>query len=235
METTLTNGNGSNENGSNSNTKTTTTTTTAASTVGPSVSLDSNQVFKRLKTLYDSWKDDHDTLWKSADSLVLAMGFPDEDNPYQKVISLQTWLFGYELRETIFLFLKKEIHIVSGPKEIKLFESMNHEERDTVVPPFVYHTITKVDGVSNNNKECFDKILSSAKKEGNNIGVIIKEKFIGEFGKLWEEEVEKSGLNKVDITIGLSTLLMVKDVTELNNLFTSARITEKVLKSHLLP
>lgn len=38
-----------------------------------------------------------DVLWKGADSLVIASGLPDDDNPYKKTNALQTWLLGYPI------------------------------------------------------------------------------------------------------------------------------------------
>ncbi|GAM27039.1 hypothetical protein SAMD00019534_102140 [Acytostelium subglobosum LB1] len=205
------------------------TSTTAAS----NAKIESKVFHARLKCIYDSWDNaENEPFWKGADALVLALGQPDDENPYQKVVMLQSWLFGYELRDTIVVFLKKSVHFLSSQKKIAIFEAIEKPETGEA-KPFHFHTINKAD----NNKANFEAILDDVKKSksGKNLGVILKEKFIGEFARLWEEAMDGSGLNKVDITQGLSSLLATKDPLEIKNIIYSAKITDKVLKSFLLP
>ncbi|KAK5584846.1 hypothetical protein RB653_006463 [Dictyostelium firmibasis] len=206
----------------------TTTTTTAPK----EATLDAVNFCKRIKILYDSWNSDSN-LWKSANSLVLALGQPNESNPYQKVTSLQTWLFGYELKDTIIVFLEKEIYFVSTPKKINLFQKLSESEQVQTETSLKFNFLT-IDK-SDKNKSNFEKLIGEATKAGSNIGVIIKETYIGDLALQWEAALNECSLNKVDITPALSSCLLVKDLQEQKNIITSAKITSKVLKSHILP
>ncbi|KAM9950734.1 hypothetical protein ACTFIT_012009 [Dictyostelium discoideum] len=215
---------------------TTTTTTTAAPAVptGPrEATLDAGNFCKRVKILYDSWNSDSN-LWKSANSLVLALGQPNESNPYQKVTSLQTWLFGYELKDTIIVFLEKEIYIVSTSKKINLFQKLSETEQVKTELSSIKFNFLTIDK-SDKNKSNFEKLIGEATKAGSNIGVIIKETYIGDLALQWEAALNECPLTKVDITPALSSCLLVKDLQEQKNIITSAKITSKVLKSHILP
>ncbi|EFA86784.1 FACT complex subunit SPT16 [Heterostelium album PN500] len=225
-----------------------TTTTTTTSNGSSDVRIDSKTFNQRLRSLYQSWENaENDALWKSADCLVLALGAPNDQNPYQKVTMMQSWLFGYELRETLIVFLKKSIHIVASQKKISIFEAIDKPEEGEQ-KPFHFHTIDK----SDNNKANFESVIAEMKKSktGKHMGVIGKEKYLGDFGKSWEEAIESSGMEKVDITQGLSSLLAIKDTQELvlmcrinyllpsavqKNITYSAKISDKVLMSFLLP
>ncbi|KYQ92358.1 FACT complex subunit SPT16 [Tieghemostelium lacteum] len=196
---------------------------------------DSKTLYKRLNLLYDSWGNpDNEVYWKSPDSILLSLGSPDEDNPYQKTVSIQTWLFGYELRDTVVLFLKNEIIILSTPKKISLFEGLDKNENKYPEHKALGNIRLLTSNKTDQNKDNFEKLIEEAKKMGNNIGCMIKEKLFGEFGKAWDEQLTASGLNKVDSTVGFSSLLWVKDEQEKKYLAASALISDKVLKNHVL-
>jgi len=202
----------------------------AASASTPKVpKLDLPSVSKRLNIIYDTWDSDSDS-YKNADALLLALGLPDEDRPYQKVTAMQSWLFGYELRDTIIVFLKKDIFVISGVKKIQLLEDLSNIEIKKHKVKCHFLPISKTD-----NKESFSKVFEEIKKAGNNLGVIIKEKYFGDFAKSWESALNDSGINKVDITPGFSSCLLVKDAQEIKYMQTSAKISDKMLVGQLLP
>ena len=55
--------------------------------------------------------------WKSLDCLFFGVGV-DQDIVYSKSTSLQTWLVGYELTDTIVLFTESAIHFLASKKKI---------------------------------------------------------------------------------------------------------------------
>eukprot|EP01133_Synstelium_polycarpum_P015861 gene15861-18847_t len=177
--------------------------TKTTATAAAAVKLDSKSFHRRIRTIYNSWENaENEPFWKGADALVLALGMTDDNNPYQKVTCMQSWMFGYEMRETVFVFLKKSIHIVASQKKIQIFESIEKPTEGEAIP-LHFHMVNKAD----NNKANFEALISEIKKSngGKNVGVIIKEKFFGEFGKAWEEVLnsqcgEEGPLVKVDIT-----------------------------------
>ena len=78
--------------------------------------------------------------WKSLDCLFFGVGV-DQDIVYSKSTSLQTWLVGYELTDTIVLFTESAIHFLASKKKI---DFLRQERPDICTRIMVYngHLIT---------------------------------------------------------------------------------------------
>ena len=71
----------------------------------------------RLKQLLASWSR-NETMWHGATGILIGTGVNTEDDlRYLKSVALELWLFGYELPDTLMLFTKTEIHVVTGGKK----------------------------------------------------------------------------------------------------------------------
>jgi nucleosome binding factor SPN SPT16 subunit len=82
------------------------------------VTIDAVQCAARMKRLLASWTDGGDTLWGGATSVMVGTGVNKEDDlRYLKSVALEVWLFGYELPDTLILFTKTELHVVTSSKK----------------------------------------------------------------------------------------------------------------------
>eukprot|EP00731_Ephydatia_muelleri_P026733 Em0018g833a len=78
--------------------------------------VDANAFADRLSKLYASWESaDEDNQWNDMDALVVMVG--RDDVLYSKSTALQTWLFGYELTDTLCVFCANEIHVLTSKKK----------------------------------------------------------------------------------------------------------------------
>lgn len=64
-----------------------------------SVSFDREAYYRRIKRLFTGWQKGTDAL-NGRDVLIFCVGQSDDDQ-YSKSMSLQLWLFGYELSDTM--------------------------------------------------------------------------------------------------------------------------------------
>ena len=79
---------------------------------------------QRLKVFMASWND-KSGMWGDATAVLVGSGVNKEDDlRYLKSVALEIWLFGYELPDTLILFTKTEMHVVTGGKKAKLMETI---------------------------------------------------------------------------------------------------------------
>ena len=77
---------------------------------------------QRLKVFMASW---NDKSGMCATAVLVGSGVNKEDDlRYLKSVALEIWLFGYELPDTLILFTKTEMHVVTGGKKAKLMETI---------------------------------------------------------------------------------------------------------------
>ena len=80
--------------------------------------IDADLCASRMKRFLESWNGGGDTLWGGATAVMLGTGVNKEDDlRYLKSVALEVWLFGYELPDTLILFTKTELHVVTSGKK----------------------------------------------------------------------------------------------------------------------
>uniref|UniRef100_A0A667WM44 FACT complex subunit n=1 Tax=Myripristis murdjan TaxID=586833 RepID=A0A667WM44_9TELE len=191
------------------------------------VNLDKEAYYRRIKRLYGNWKKGEDEFGK-VDAIVVSVGV-DEEIVYAKSTALQTWLFGYELTDTIMVFCENKIIFLASKKKVEFLKQVaitKGNENANGVPPITLLTREK----NESNKANFDKMIEAIRgsKEGKTVGVFSKDKFPGEYMKSWNDTITAEGLEKVDISAVVAYTMAVKEDGELALMKKAAAVTSEV-------
>ena len=116
---------------------------------GPSVDLES--CGRRLRSLYDAWSDAKTAaFFNGAECVLLGSGAnKEEELRYLKAVSLEIWLFSYELPDTVMAFVKKdgddanEMHAIASGKKAKLLESARETIESSIKGKLTVHVKPK--------------------------------------------------------------------------------------------
>uniref|UniRef100_A0A7N9CKK8 FACT complex subunit n=1 Tax=Macaca fascicularis TaxID=9541 RepID=A0A7N9CKK8_MACFA len=186
------------------------------------VTLDKDAYYRRVKRLYSNWR----KMSMPADAIVVSVGV-DEEIVYAKSTALQTWLFGYELTDTIMVFCDDKIIFMASKKKVEFLKQIANtkgNENANGAPAITLLIREK----NESNKSSFDKMIEAIKesKNGKKIGVFSKDKFPGEFMKSWNDCLNKEGFDKIDISAVVA--YAVKEDGELNLMKKAASITSEV-------
>uniref|UniRef100_F6QIX3 FACT complex subunit n=1 Tax=Ciona intestinalis TaxID=7719 RepID=F6QIX3_CIOIN len=192
-----------------------------------SISLDKEAFFRRLQKLYSTWEAATDAPLEKCDAVVVSMG-TDEDVVYSKTTALQTWLCGYELTDTVMVFCKQTITVLSSKKKIQFLKdavSGRTEENANGLPNVELMLRDK-----ENNEENFVKLIQTIKesKNGNVIGQFHKDKFSTKFIDSWKEALGKAEFESVDISAPLAVLMAPKDESEIAMMKRAAGVTLEI-------
>jgi nucleosome binding factor SPN SPT16 subunit len=63
------------------------------------------------------------------DSLLVGVGV-DEDTVYSRSTSMQTWLLGYELTDTLMLFTPSAVHFLASKKKVDFLKPLEAATKD---------------------------------------------------------------------------------------------------------
>ncbi|XP_050429872.1 FACT complex subunit spt16-like isoform X2 [Adelges cooleyi] len=203
----------------------------------PSVVLDKETFFKRLKQLYSFWKKEKDEnveILSGVDAFSCAVGV-DDYTMYSKSSSLQIWLFGYELTDTISVFTSEGLHVMASKKKVEFLKPAENV-KDSDSP--VVRLITREKG--GNDKDGFEKLINAIKssKKGKSVGIFGKEKYPGAFMDSWRSEFNNGGFETVDISAVIGYILSVKAENEITLMkkasLSSVDMFNKYLKEQIM-
>ncbi|GAA5890025.1 hypothetical protein JCM5296_004746 [Sporobolomyces johnsonii] len=194
------------------------------------VVISSSTFHRRASRLFDQWeKNEPDAApLGEVDYLLIVAGNSDEENPYRKGSAVQTYLLGYEFPSTLMLLGKRKVYFVVSASKAKLLQPITTPPADAEGKVEVELLTRSKDEAE--NKKLFEQIIKTI-GDGNKVGTLPKDKMAGKFVQEWQTVLAGSGadLKEVDVAMGVSTVLAVKDSEELQNERNAAVMTNKLM------
>ncbi|KAK9920058.1 hypothetical protein M0R45_028623 [Rubus argutus] len=202
---------------------------------GNSYSIDLKTFSQRLKALYSHWNTNSD-LWSSCDVIAIATPPQSDEIRYLKSSALHMWLVGYDVPDTIMVFMKNQIHFLGSQKKVSFFQDVKKSAKEALGVDVVTHVKARSDDGSALMDAILGVIHAQPKTDGHDtvvVGRIAREEPEGNFLKLWFEKLKSANFQLGDVTNGLSDLFAVKENEELDNVrkaaFLNTRVMEKMV------
>ncbi|BGP58600.1 hypothetical protein JCM8202_002361 [Rhodotorula sphaerocarpa] len=193
------------------------------------VSISSSTFHRRAASLFDHWeaKGEDVAPLTEVDHLLVVAGNSDEENPYRKGSALQTYLLGYEFPSTLMLLGKRKVYFVVSSSKAKLLQPLLTPPKSGEKVDVEILTRSKDEA---ENKKLFEQIIRLI-GDGNKVGALPKDKMTGKFVTEWQNVLKESGadVKEVDVALGVSALLAVKDSEELQNERNATTMTSKLM------
>ncbi|XP_033928413.1 FACT complex subunit SPT16 isoform X3 [Melopsittacus undulatus] len=191
------------------------------------LSLDRDALYRRLRRLYGTWERGEEEL-AGVDAIVVAVGV-DEEIVYAKSTALQTWLFGYELTDTILVFCAQRILFMASKKKVEFLKQVAQgkgNEGGNGVPAISLLVREKTES----NQANFDRLLEALRgsRGGKRLGVFSKDHFPGDFLRAWNECLSREPFEKVDISAAVAYTMAAKEEGEVHLMRKAAAITSEL-------
>ncbi|CAL5222238.1 g4572 [Coccomyxa viridis] len=202
-----------------------------------SITFDEEVFCSHLSKFYDSWKAGTES-WKPGGAdlgavAVLTGQASQEELRYLKSVSMQLWLFGYELTETVLVFTKEAFHVLTGAgKKATLVEALKAATKEKVGVELVLHVKPK----GEDGKQQVDDLVEVIKSSSGSVGVIQKEsKPQGKLSEVWAPALDASGVAQADVSAALSELLASKDPADIHKAKKAAFLSASVMQKRAVP
>lgn len=194
------------------------------------IKIDAKVFFERLQILLNSWKTDKrsgDALFSGADSLVILTGKSEPENSFVKNNALHFWLLGYEFPATLLVFTTAMAYVVTTEKKAKHLQNL----KDGKVPVEILPIDAKK---PETRSEAFSKCVEIIKSAGKKTGVLPKIETTGPFADEWKKIFSEASkdVEEVDISVGLSQSMAIKDEEELKAIRTGAKAASAVISDY---
>ncbi|KAI8089405.1 FACT complex subunit-domain-containing protein [Halteromyces radiatus] len=191
----------------------------------PNFEIDIKRFHKRAKFLISQWKSPTNTeLFQNTDAILILVGEDDDENPYRKSTTTQTWLVGAPFFHTLMLLTPEKITFVCSQKKANIFDKLKNGS----IPVDVIRRGKNVE----ENLPIYQPLVDSL--DGNRVGVIVKDRYKGNVVDEWTKVLSNSGKSyeQVDIAPAISACIAVKDDEELRNMRTAAKVTSNIMKHY---
>ncbi|XP_059476610.1 FACT complex subunit spt16 [Neocloeon triangulifer] len=203
--------------------------------MGSSYKLDKDAFSRRLKRLYDMWKEPDEKCeggFKNMDALVVPVG-NTEEIVYCKSTSLQLWLFGYELADCVMVFAENEVHFLASKKKIEFLSQIAAVKSEEGMPTFKFHPRDKSDEDKANFKTLMNIIKGS--KEGKVVGMFVKDKdgFNDSFVKSFKNTMKGENFEIFDASTAMSYAMGPKDDQELSTTRKACQVSSDLYNKYL--
>jgi len=185
---------------------------------------------RRLKRLVNAFvkSEDNEGLSK-VNALIVAVG-QDEDIVYAKSTALQTWLFGYELSDTVMVLTQETLYFLASKKKIEFLKQIESVPKDLGL---AVKLLTR--DKSDNDKKNFGLLNDGIKSKGTTLGVISKdlEKFPGPFMSAFRESLSGAKFTKSDVSAALALCMAAKEESEITTIKKACQVSVDIFSKYL--